>query len=263
MALSINNTLDDEAASLGVLKALADNSFDSVLITDTTKAGKIIYANKAFKTLTGHDPRKDAPFVDILFLALKGGSGATWQADGYDHIGLINCAGGILAQDYEMFEIHDPHFLLKHEYLPDSAGPGRWRGGLGVETEFEIRGENVTGVAFGDGVEAEACAFGFFGGGPGSRNAITLTAPDGSVRRAKSKEIIRGIAPGTVFNQKAGGGGGYGDPYERPAERVADEVRDGLITPEAARSEYGVVVDAGSLALDAARTAKARGARKA
>jgi PAS domain S-box-containing protein len=56
MALAISKTLAEEAVGLGVLKALADNSFDSVLITDTTEAGKIIYANKAFKTLTGYDP---------------------------------------------------------------------------------------------------------------------------------------------------------------------------------------------------------------
>ena len=56
MARAINKALGNEEVSLGVLKALADNSFDSVLITDNTKAGKIIYANKAFKTLTGHDP---------------------------------------------------------------------------------------------------------------------------------------------------------------------------------------------------------------
>ena len=53
MALAISKTLGEEAVGLGVLKALADNSFDSVLITDTTEAGKIIYANKAFKALTG------------------------------------------------------------------------------------------------------------------------------------------------------------------------------------------------------------------
>ena len=98
--------------------------------------------------ISGHDPRHRRPYVDILFLSLKGGSGATHGADGYDHIGLINCAGGILAQDYEMFEIHDPLFLIKHEYLPDSAGAGRWRGGLGVETEFVIRGEQTMGVPF-------------------------------------------------------------------------------------------------------------------
>lgn len=56
MAVAINKALGEEAVGLSVLRALADNSFDSVLITDTTKAGKIIYANKAFKALTGHDP---------------------------------------------------------------------------------------------------------------------------------------------------------------------------------------------------------------
>ena len=208
--------------------------------------------------VSGHDPRRDRPYVDILFLSLKGGSGATAGADGYDHIGLINCAGGILAQDYEMFEIHDPHFLVKHEYLPESAGAGRWRGGLGVETEFVMRGENVTGVAFGDGVEEEARAFGFFGGGAGSRNSITLTYPDGTRRVAKSKEIIRGIPPGTVFNQKAGGGGGYGDPFERPAAQVLAEVKDGLLSGEAALTEYGVAIDPATRALDAKRTTQLR-----
>jgi N-methylhydantoinase B len=212
--------------------------------------------------VSGRDPRHDRPYVDILFLSLKGGSGGTWMADGYDHIGLINCAGGILAQDYEMFEIHDPHFLLKHEYLTDSAGAGRWRGGLGVETEFVMRGDNVTGVAFGDGVEEEARAFGFFGGKPGSRNSITLTYPDGSVRCVKSKEIIRGIPPGTVFNQKAGGGGGYGEPFERPPERVVADVRSGLVSVEVARDDYGVSIDPDSFALDAARTAQLRDARR-
>ena len=75
------------------------------------------------------------------------------MTDGYDHIGLINCAGGILAQDYEMFEIQNPHFLLKHEFATDSAGAGQWRGGLGVETEFRMDGSNVTAVCYGDGVE--------------------------------------------------------------------------------------------------------------
>jgi N-methylhydantoinase B len=189
--------------------------------------------------VSGHDPRHDRPYVDILFLSLKGGSGGTWMADGYDHIGLINCAGGILAQDYEMFEIHDPHFLLKHEYLADSAGAGRWRGGLGVETEFVLNGEDVTAVAFGDGVEEEARAFGFFGGKPGARNSLTLTYPDGTKRQAKTKEIIRGIPAGTVIHQVAGGGGGYGDPFERPPERVLEDVRDGKVSIEAAREQYG------------------------
>ncbi len=210
--------------------------------------------------VTGSDPRRNGErFVDILFIALKGGSGATFGADGYDHIGLINCAGGIQAQDYEMFEIHNPFFLHAHEYLPDSAGPGRWRGGLGTTTEFTMAGEDQTAVAFGDGIEEEARAFGLFGGGPGAINRIAFRQPDGTVRTPKSKQILRDIPKGTVFVQTAGGGGGYGNPHERPAETVAAEVRDGIIGIEAARRDYGVVVDPDTMALDAAATEKARG----
>ncbi len=210
-------------------------------------------------TVTGWDPRKKRSYVDILFLALKGGSGGTWMADGYDHIGLINCAGGILAQDYEMFEIHDPHLLVKHEYLKDSAGPGQWRGGLGVETEFEIYGENVTGIAFGDGIEEEARAFGFFGGLPGSANSVELRYPDGSVRVARTKEIIRNIPPHTVFNEKAGGGGGYGNPFDRPAEKVLEDVRNDLVSVHSAEHDYGVVIKESTLEINHEATRKLRG----
>jgi N-methylhydantoinase B len=204
-------------------------------------------------TVTGLDPRSGRRYVDILFLALKGGSGAVAGCDGYDHIGLINTAGGLLAQDYEMFEVHTPHRLRKHEYLPDSAGPGRWRGGLGVETEFEIHGEQVTGISFGDGVDEAARAFGLFGGGAGSLNRIELATPDGATLVPRSKDVVA-IPRGTVFRQRAGGGGGYGDPRERPAGLVAAEVRDGVISLEAARRDYGVEVHPGTFAVE--RTAR-------
>jgi N-methylhydantoinase B len=200
-------------------------------------------------TVTGLDPRSGRRYVDILFLALKGGSGAVAGCDGYDHIGLINTAGGLLAQDYEMFEVHTPHRLRKHEYLPDSAGPGRWRGGLGVETEFEIHGEQVTGITFGDGVDEAARAFGLFGGGAGSLNRIELATPDGATLVPRSKDVVA-IPRGTVFRQRAGGGGGYGDPRERPAGLVAAEVRDGVISLEAARRDYGVEVHPGTFAVE-------------
>jgi N-methylhydantoinase B len=201
-------------------------------------------------SVTGWDPRHNRSYVDILFLALKGGSGGTYLADGYDHIGLINCAGGILAQDYEMFEIHDPHFLLKHEYLCDSAGAGRWRGGLGVVTEFLIKGEKVTGICFGDGIELEAKAFGLFGGKDAPANKIEIRYPDGTVRIAKSKEIIREIPTGAVFLQHAAGGGGYGDPYKRPTMKVLEDVQNGLVSIESAMSDYGVVIDPATLRVD-------------
>ena len=209
-------------------------------------------------TVTGMDPRHRRPYVDILFLALKGGSGATLNADGYDHIGLINCGGGLLAQDYEMFEIQNPHFLLQHEYATDSAGAGCWRGGLGVDTEFRIDGDDVTGIVFGDGVDEEARGFGIFGGRPGSLNEISVTDPQGNVRRPRSKEIMRGITRGSVVRQRAGGGGGYGDPRERPVEQVVADVRNGYVSLDRAREDYGVAIDPLTLEANLAQTKKLR-----
>ncbi len=209
--------------------------------------------------LTGEDPRHAGrKFVDILFLALKGGSGGTEGADGYDHIGLINCAGGLAAQDYEMFEIHNPVHIEFHEYWPDSAGAGRWRGGLGVESEFVVQGENVTAIAFGDGVDEEARAFGLFGGTAGAINSLSIEAPDGSVRRPQAKEIVRDILPGSRIRQQAGGGGGYGQAPERPLAEVLDDVRNGMVSAENARDLYAVVVDPLTLTVDQAATEKLR-----
>ena len=56
MATSILKALKEKDNSLALLKALADNSFDSILITDASSRSKIIYANKAFKRLTGYEP---------------------------------------------------------------------------------------------------------------------------------------------------------------------------------------------------------------
>jgi len=209
---------------------------------------------------TGLDPRKNEKYVDICFMGLKGGSGALNGVDGYDHIGMIDAAGGLLDQDYEMFEQQTPHLLIRHEYLCDSAGPGQWRGGLGVETVFEIGADDTQLVVFGDG-DVEP-AFGLHGGGSGSLNSIDLCDPDGKIRRPLSLDLITGLPAGTVYHQRAGGGGGFGDPRARPAETVAREVRDGIISVGVARETYGVVVNESTLELDeeATRAARSSGA---
>ncbi|MFH1529862.1 MAG: hydantoinase B/oxoprolinase family protein [Pseudomonadota bacterium] len=206
---------------------------------------------------TGTNPRTKDRYVDICFMGLKGGSGAMRGVDGYDHIGMIDASGGMLDQDYEMFEQQTPHLLRQHEFLQDSAGPGRWRGGLGVETVFEIGSDDTQLVVFGDG-DVEP-AFGLHGGGSGSLNSLTLQTPDGKERAPLSLDLLTGIPKGTVYHQRAGGGGGYGDPRKRPAERVAREVRDEVISIGAARELYGVVIDPADLSLDEEATKRLRG----
>jgi PAS domain S-box-containing protein len=52
----MNDVFADNAISLSMLKMLSENSFDSILVTDASKSGRIIYANRAFTKLTGHSP---------------------------------------------------------------------------------------------------------------------------------------------------------------------------------------------------------------
>jgi N-methylhydantoinase B len=187
---------------------------------------------------TGDHPRTGEKYVDICFMGLKGGSGALEGDDGYDHIGMIDASGGLLDQDYEMYEQQTPHLILKHEYLTNSGGVGKWRGGLGVETIIKIGGDNTTMVVFGDGdVEPN---YGLFGGKGSVLNSITLTYPDGKDNIPLSKDIVEGIPDGTIYKQIAGGGGGYGDPKERDRETVKWDLLNEIITSEQAKNEYGL-----------------------
>ena len=101
MASTIDKALGNTEVSLNMLKVLAENSFDSILITDATAKGKITYANKAFKKLTGHDPSEvvgktprilqgkgtDKKVIERLSVALKsggkfGGKAINYKKDG-------------------------------------------------------------------------------------------------------------------------------------------------------------------------------------
>ncbi|MGK0397484.1 MAG: PAS domain S-box-containing protein, partial [Candidatus Azotimanducaceae bacterium] len=97
MASTIDKVLDNTEVGLKLLKVLAENSFDSILITDATAKGKITYANKAFKKLTGHEPSEvvgktprilqgkgtDKKVIDRLSVALKSGGKFEGKAINY------------------------------------------------------------------------------------------------------------------------------------------------------------------------------------
>jgi N-methylhydantoinase B len=182
---------------------------------------------------TGTDPEKNEQYVDIGFMGLKGGSGAMLGMDGYDHIGMIDASGGVLDQDYEMFEQQTPHRLVKHELLTDSAGAGEWRGGLGVETIFEIGSEDTQLVTFGDG-DFEP-AFGLFGGKDAGLNFIRLHYPDGTHGGAEEqgphhrRAERHGVPPGRQRRRRLRRteearpqGIGRGDPQRRDLEGSGD-----------------------------------------
>jgi N-methylhydantoinase B len=192
---------------------------------------------------TGQDPRHEGrPFVDIFFMGQKGGSGGINGCDGYDHIGMIDASGGILDQDYEIFEQATPHRVLTHEYWVDSAGPGRWRGGLGTVASYLVGGDQVKIITFGDG-DVEP-SHGSQGGGDGELNSIQLRYPgETEWRTLRTKDIVHDVPAGTVYRQLSGGGGGWGDAHERPAEKVRYDVRNSFVSSVRAREDYGVAID--------------------
>ena len=217
---------------------IADSIFKALgpAIPDRVTAG---WNHLLCSLFTGIHPRKGQKYVDICFLGMKGGSGALKGVDGYDHIGMIDASGGVLDQDYEMYEQQTPHRILKHEYLTDSAGAGKWRGGLGVETEILLGAENTKMVVFGDGDKQGA--YGLFGGKSSIVNKIELHYPDGHTLNPLSKDIIDEIPSGTLYKQIAGGGGGFGHPFERPLEQVIREIENEIISKTEAEKKYGIV----------------------
>jgi N-methylhydantoinase B len=209
--------------------------------------------------LAGVDPRTDAPTVS-LSIFMRGGPGAMKGADGFDALGFSGTPGSMRSPDMEMFELSSPHFMEQYEYLPDSAGAGEWRGGLGTVSRWRFYGIGELGVTIGDDVAAEGAdpAPGLFGGESAGLNELRLHYPDGTVKEWGSKEIVFDIPEGTVCEALNGGGGGYGDPRRRDARKVFEEVRDGLLSPEKARASYGVAVLDDLSGIDEGETARLR-----
>ena len=102
MADSLDKILSDNTLSISILKSLVVNSFDSILITDSSKQAKIIYANKAFKSLTGYGvgevlgktpkilqgPATDKKVISRLATALRKGISFKGKAINYKKNGL-------------------------------------------------------------------------------------------------------------------------------------------------------------------------------
>ncbi|GLB68316.1 hydantoinase B/oxoprolinase family protein [Arthrobacter mangrovi] len=247
-ATVFGNQMSDEVVEC-IMTALAG------ILPDRVSAGW----NKYLCTSTnGVDPRTNEEF-GTLTVFQRTGPGGVQGTDGWDALGFTGTAGQMRAPDPEMFELTSPHFLEYHEYLPDSAGAGEYRGGMGTRSAWVSYGENQHGVTLGDNVRAEGAvpAQGLFGGMDSGLNDMTVTFPDGTVHQWGSKEIIA-MPPGTRVESLLGGGAGYGDAFKRPAEKVLAEVRDGILSAERARSDYGVVLTSDGTAVDTAQTAALR-----
>lgn len=175
------------------------------------------------------------------------GYGAVRGADGASALQHFSIAGIALAPA-EVWESRSPLIKLRYELARDTGGAGTWRGGLGalVQWRFDADAE----LSFQAQRTIGEFAAGPAGGrAPGGRNDIQVGVGS-SDDPAYSMSTGVTIAAGEVLTMHAAGGAGYGDPLLRDPLLVQRDVQDGFVSVEAARRDYGVVLDTGTLDID-------------
>lgn len=147
----------------------------------------------------------------------------------------------------EYLESYYPITVVEYGSLPDSGGAGFHRGGNAVHKvyRFETDGE----IAIHDDRDRSQ-PWGILGGLPGASSTKRLVRADGTEEKLPSKISRVVVKKGDILIYDTAGGGGWRNPLERPAESVFKDVRNGLVSIEKARNDYGVVLDSADLAID-------------
>ncbi len=198
----------------------------------------------------GRDPRDGGYYT--FMETLGGGYGARPTKDGLDAVQahFQNTENAAI----EETENNLPFLITRYELIPDSEGPGCFRGGLGLRRDWQFPDHEVTFTLLSD--NSKNAPWGLFGGGPGAPGRHILN-PDGEARELPSKKTLQ-LAPGDVVSYRTPGGGGYGPALERDPEAVLRDVIDGKVSLARAREVYGVVIDLDRRVVDAAATESIR-----
>ena len=210
--------------------------------------------------IAGKDARRNnAPYVNQLVITAMGGA-ASAACDGWLTMGVPVTGGLLLRDSVEIDEQKYPIQFDRLELVPDSAGPGEFRGGASTRVEYGPRFSPMSvGVMADTRINPARGANGGLDGRPhylAVREIATGTetvVPSIGQFEINPKQRLVGIDAS---------GGGYGHPHRRDVERVRLDVIEGWVSLEQARATYGVAfigrIDDESLAVDAAATAALR-----
>jgi N-methylhydantoinase B len=146
----------------------------------------------------------------------------------------------------EIVESEYPVMVGQYGVWQDSAGPGRFRGGVGYVRDYQVLADCIMTARTSN---HRFSAWGLAGGGA-PRTSRTTINPDAPDREEIGPIETRSLRAGDVVRLEQSGGGGYGDPFERDPEAVAADVRNGYVSVEAARERYGVAIDRTTVAVD-------------
>ncbi len=153
----------------------------------------------------------------------------------------------------EILETEYPIRLERVETIIDSAGPGRFRGGLGYRKRYRVLSDCTLNFRRMQAAQPQ----GIFGGKSPLRVRSTLN-PETEGEEVIARSAAFELKAGQTFQFQSQGGSGYGDPLTRDAGKVLDDVLDGYVSIAGAERDYGVVIDAATLTVDQAGTAGLR-----
>jgi len=129
--------------------------------------------------------------------------------------------------------------IERYEFIPDSGGAGKYRGGLSLRRDIRFLTE-VTWARYSDRQKFEPQ--GLFGGLPGTKGSLLLNPGTPDEKKCKSKGVDQ-LKGGDLLSIRLPGSGGYGPPTERDPEAVRWDVLNGKVSLESARDHYGVVLN--------------------
>ncbi|MFQ5593315.1 MAG: hydantoinase B/oxoprolinase family protein [Anaerolineae bacterium] len=185
---------------------------------------------------SGYHPRTGRRFVYIDIQG--GGAGARPTKDGRD--GQDSHLARFKNTPIEAAELEHPVRVERYELIPDSGGAGRFRGALGIRRDVRALVDDVSFARYGD--RQRFTPQGLFGGKEGTPGKFILNPGTPEERTLKSKGLDH-LQRDDLVSLRLPGAGGYGDPREREPALVLRDVRDGKVSLEAARREYGVIID--------------------
>ncbi|MBT5674946.1 MAG: hydantoinase B/oxoprolinase family protein [Rhodospirillaceae bacterium] len=230
---------------------LIDVTFGALAKAAPERSNGCAYGTINALSLAGH--REDGRRW-VMFSFFGGGHGGHPEGDGLNHGNAPISTATI--PPVEILEAAYPVMFSQWALRPDSAGPGRQRGGLGGLYELELLERSADVFLFGE--RGRYPPQGVAGGGPGACNIFEYDNEDGKgTPPLTSKMTGLRIARGQRLRLESPGGGGYGVAFERAVEFVAEDVRLGYVSRDAAKRDYGVALD-GEGAVDAAATEKLR-----
>jgi N-methylhydantoinase B len=161
----------------------------------------------------------------------------------------------------EALETEFPVRVERYELATDSAGAGTYRGGLGTRRQWRILAEESSVNLRTDRFKFSSP--GLFDAKPARASRAVLNPGQPEERPLTSKVAGLRLKKGDLISWELAGGGGWGDPRERDPERVRQDVVNGYVSFQAARTEYLVVIDPDTFAIDANATRELRLGRAA